>query len=83
MQERLKTCSNLILANFRIPYCGYDIGTVIVYIIVTGTLVFKQFYVFYKFYLIKQTFLSERSPNIYLLKSSIVTNSEVCCGVFQ
>ena len=82
MQEKLKTCSNSSLTNLRIPYCGDDIVTGIVYVIVTGTLVFKQFCIFYKFYLMKQTFLSDRSPHIYLLKSNIVTKSEICCGIF-
>ena len=64
MQEKLETCQNLNLANFRRPSFRDDVNVTLILLTTSTALDFKSLYTFYKFYPIKQVFLPETIPNL-------------------
>ena len=57
VQEKLETCRNWNLTNYRRPSFGDTPSDV-----TTSALDFKQLYIFYKFHVIKRLYLPERIP---------------------
>ena len=64
IQEKLETCRNLNLANFRRPSFGDDINVTFTSLTTSTASDFKALYTFYKFYPAKRVFLSETIPNL-------------------